>query len=70
MGTGLLPADLIHITAPVTGSLASASPGLLARAHHDGLKIDLNPDRPGHRDSFGRKYDTVIIEGAAGGLMV
>ena len=65
MGTGLLPADLIHITAPVIMSYP-ASPDLAARI--DGVKIDLKLIDQATR-TLSAEYDTVIIEGA-GGLMV
>lgn len=64
-GTGMLPEDLDHTTAPVIFSYP-ASAQLAARL--DGRGIDLGEiDRATQR--LAERYDTVLIEGA-GGLMV
>lgn len=65
MGTGLLPADLLHITAPIIMSYP-ASPELAARI--DGMEIDLGIVDQATKTLLA-EYDTVIVEGA-GGLMV
>ncbi len=65
MGTGLLPADLLHITAPIIMSYP-ASPELAARI--DGVEIDLGIVDQATKTLLA-EYDTVIVEGA-GGLMV
>lgn len=65
MGTGMLPEDLDHTTAPVIFSYP-CSPQLAARI--DGRDIDLNLiDEATHKLS--ERYDVVLVEGA-GGLMV
>lgn len=65
MGTGMLPEDLDHTTAPVIFSYP-ASAQLAARL--DGKEIDLGViDRATER--LLQSYDTVLVEGA-GGLMV
>ncbi len=65
MGTGMLPEDLEHTTAPVIFSYP-ASAQLAARL--DGKEIDLGViDRATER--LLQSYDTVLVEGA-GGLMV
>lgn len=65
MGTGMLPEDLDHTTAPVIFTYP-ASAQLAARM--DGKEIDLEViDRATARLS--ERYDTVLVEGA-GGLMV
>lgn len=65
MGTGMLPEDLDHTTAPVIFSYP-ASAQLAARI--DGKEIDLSViDRATSR--LLERYDVVLIEGA-GGLMV
>ena len=65
MGTGMLPEDLDHTTAPVIFSYP-ASAQLAARL--DGKEIDLGViDRATER--LLKSYDTVLVEGA-GGLMV
>lgn len=65
MGTGMLPEDLDHTTAPVVFSYP-ASAQLAARL--DGKEIDLEViDRATER--LLERYDIVLIEGA-GGLMV
>lgn len=65
MGTGMLPEDLDHTTAPVIFSYP-ASAQLAARL--DGKEIDLGMiDRATER--LLQSYDTVLVEGA-GGLMV
>lgn len=65
MGTGMLPEDLDHTTAPVIFSYP-ASAQLAARI--DGKEIDLGViDRATER--LLQSYDTVLVEGA-GGLMV
>lgn len=64
-GTGMLPEDLDHTTAPVIFTYP-ASAQLAARL--DGREIDLSViDRA--TQELARRYDTVLIEGA-GGLMV
>lgn len=65
MGTGLLPADLLHVTAPIIMSYP-ASPELAARI--DGVEIDLGIVDQATKTLLA-EYDTVIVEGA-GGLMV
>lgn len=65
MGTGMLPEDLDHTTAPVIFTYP-ASAQLAARI--DGKEIDLGViDRATER--LLERYDTVLVEGA-GGLMV
>lgn len=65
MGTGMLPEDLDHTTAPVIFTYP-ASAQLAARI--DGKDIDLGViDRATER--LLERYDTVLVEGA-GGLMV
>lgn len=64
-GTGLLPADLLHVTAPVIFTYP-CSPELAARI--DGREIDFNIIEEA-TDTLANEYDVVIIEGA-GGLMV
>ena len=65
MGTGLLPEDIDHTTAPIIFSYP-ASAQLAARI--DGRDIDISLiDRS--REKLQVRYDVVIIEGA-GGLMV
>lgn len=65
MGTGLLPEDLDHTTAPLIFSYP-ASPQLAAAI--DDRPLDLTAvDRSTRR--LKKRYDTVLIEGA-GGLMV
>lgn len=65
MGTGLLPEDLDHTTAPIIFTYP-ASAQLAARI--DGRDIDISLiDRS--REKLQERYDVVIIEGA-GGLMV
>ncbi|MDE6370542.1 MAG: dethiobiotin synthase [Duncaniella sp.] len=65
MGTGMLPEDLDHTTAPIIFSYP-ASAQLAARI--DGRDIDLNAIEKA-TDRLSERYDTVLIEGA-GGLMV
>jgi dethiobiotin synthetase len=65
MGTGYLPEDLNHVTAPIIFT-HPCSPQLAARL--DGKEIDLSVvDRVA--DELDSKFDVVLIEGA-GGLMV
>ncbi len=65
MGTGALPEDTDHTTAPVIFSYP-ASPQLASAI--DGKEIDLDAvDRS--RELLASRYDVVLIEGA-GGLMV
>lgn len=65
LGTGMLPEDLDHTTAPIIFSYP-ASAQLAARI--DGREIDLSlVDRSRH--ILQERYDIVIIEGA-GGMMV
>lgn len=64
-GTGLLPADLLHVTAPVIFTYP-CSPELAARI--DGREIDFKLIEEA-TDTLSKEYDVVIIEGA-GGLMV
>ncbi|MCM1297278.1 MAG: dethiobiotin synthase [Muribaculaceae bacterium] len=65
MGTGLLPEDIDHTTAPIIFSYP-ASAQLAAKI--DGKEIDLSiVDRSS--DILASRYDVVLIEGA-GGLMV
>lgn len=65
MGTGLLPEDIDHTTAPLIFT-HPCSPQLAARL--DNRPIDLSVvDRSA--DLLNRSYDVVLIEGA-GGLMV
>ena len=64
-GTGLLPEDLDHTTAPIIFSYPASAQ---LAASIDGKEIDLTlVDRSS--ELLSRKYDTVLIEGA-GGLMV
>lgn len=65
MGTGMLPEDLDHTTAPVIFTYP-ASAQLAARI--DGREIDLSVIDEATQRLAGR-FDTVLIEGA-GGLMV
>lgn len=65
MGTGILPADTLHLTAPIIMSYP-ASPELAARI--DGVEIDLRLVDESAA-TLASQYDTVLIEGA-GGLMV
>ncbi|MDE5942197.1 MAG: dethiobiotin synthase [Muribaculaceae bacterium] len=65
MGTGLLPEDLDHTTAPVIFTYP-CSPQLAARI--DNKEIDLAAI-DNATSKLSERYDTVIIEGA-GGLMV
>ncbi len=65
MGTGILPEDMQHITAPEIFTYP-ASPELAARI--DGRELDLGLISAA-TDTLERKYGHVIIEGA-GGLMV
>lgn len=65
MGTGMLPEDLDHTTAPVIFTYP-CSPQLAARI--DNSKIDLDAIDNATR-TLASRYDTVLIEGA-GGLMV
>lgn len=65
MGTGMLPEDLDHITAPEIFSYP-ASAQLAARI--DGRDIDLEKIKSS-TTTLAERYDIVLIEGA-GGLMV
>lgn len=65
MGTGMLPEDLDHTTAPVIFTYP-CSPQLAARI--DGRDIDLKLIDDATR-TLSERYDVVIVEGA-GGLMV
>lgn len=65
MGTGMLPEDLDHTTAPVIFTYP-CSPQLAARI--DGRDIDLNLIDEATR-KLSERYDVVLVEGA-GGLMV
>lgn len=65
MGTGLLPEDTEHLTAPVIFSYP-ASAQLAARI--DGKTIDLSVIESA-TDELSNRYDVVLVEGA-GGLMV
>lgn len=65
MGTGMLPEDLDHTTAPIIFSYP-ASAQLAARI--DGREIDIRTIEKA-TDRLAKLYDTVLIEGA-GGLMV
>ena len=65
MGTGLLPADRLHITAPLIFSYP-CSPELAARI--DNRPIDFDKIENATQE-LARRYDTVLVEGA-GGLMV
>ncbi len=64
-GTGLLPEDTAHLTAPVIFTYP-ASAQLAAKL--DGKTIDLDLIDRCSRE-LGERYDTVLVEGA-GGLMV
>ncbi len=65
MGTGMLPEDRLHTTAPEIFTYP-ASPDLAARI--DGRELDLNAISDA-TDALEEKYGNVLIEGA-GGLMV
>lgn len=65
MGTGLLPEDTEHLTAPVIFPYP-ASAQLAARI--DGKTIDLSVIESA-TDELSNRYDVVLVEGA-GGLMV
>ena len=65
MGTGYLPVDDCHLTAPVIFSYP-ASPHLAAKI--DGKEIDLNVIDSA-TESLARQFSHVLVEGA-GGLMV
>lgn len=65
MGTGMLPEDISHLTAPEIFTYP-ASPDLAARI--DGRELDLNAISNA-TDALEEKYGNVLIEGA-GGLMV
>ncbi|MCM1331690.1 MAG: dethiobiotin synthase [Bacteroides sp.] len=65
MGTGLLPEDVSHLTAPVIFSYP-ASAQLAARI--DGRTIDTGVIEAA-TEELSRRYDVVLVEGA-GGLMV
>lgn len=65
MGTGMLPEDISHLTAPEIFTYP-ASPDLAARI--DGRELDLNAISDA-TDALVEKYGNVLIEGA-GGLMV
>lgn len=65
MGTGMLPEDISHLTAPEIFTYP-ASPDLAARI--DGRELDLNAISDA-TDALEEKYGNVLIEGA-GGLMV
>jgi len=65
MGTGMLPEDIDHTTAPMIFTYP-ASPHLAARI--DGKEIDFNKISEA-TERLKKVYSTVIIEGA-GGLMV
>jgi dethiobiotin synthetase len=65
MGTGLLPEDNAHVTAPIIFTYP-ASAQLAAKI--DGRDIDLNLIKKS-TETLASRYDVVLIEGA-GGLMV
>lgn len=65
MGTGLLPEDIDHITAPVIFSYP-ASPDLAARIDNKPLNLDVIDKAS---ETLARKYKTLLVEGA-GGIMV
>lgn len=65
MGTGLLPADRLHITAPLIFSYP-CSPELAARIDNRELNLGLADEAT---DTLLKEYSHVLIEGA-GGLMV
>lgn len=65
MGTGLLPEDVDHLTAPIIFSYP-ASAQLAARI--DGKTIDTGVIEAA-TEELARRYDVVLVEGA-GGLMV
>lgn len=65
MGTGILPEDLLHITAPEIFTYP-ASPELAARI--DGRELNLKVISTA-TDTLEKKYGHVLVEGA-GGLMV
>lgn len=65
MGTGLLPADRLHITAPLIFSYP-CSPELAARIDNRELNLGLADEAT---ETLLKEYSHVLIEGA-GGLMV
>lgn len=65
MGTGMLPEDLDHTTAPVIFSYP-CSPQLAARLDNREIDLDIIDKAT---ETLSARYDTVLIEGA-GGLMV
>ena len=65
MGTGMLPDDLDHTTAPVIFSYP-CSPQLAARIDNREIPLDVIDNATG---LLATRYDVVLIEGA-GGLMV